>query len=243
LTWQILAETGVINPALFSKPNELVEALVSLHQGGQPAQSVLLTHVAESLKRVALAASSGILLGILVGSLMGASPPIYRLLDPLLTVLMPIPGIAMAPIFMVWLGFGNPTILAVGTLATLFPVIYNTAMGVRSIDDQLVRAARMMGVTRPGTLLKVYIPGATGYVLMGIKLGLARCWRTIIAVEFIAAADWGLGYMIWDAAEYLRSSVVYAGILLLIVIYFLVETRLIRPMEALTIKKWGVIQQ
>ena len=243
LAWQILAETNLLNPALFSKPTELGQALVALHQRELPMQSLLLMHLGASLQRVALAALLGILLGVPIGSLMGTSTVIYRFFDPILTVLMPIPGIAMAPLFIVWLGFGNPTILAVGILATLFPVIYNTAVGVRSIDPQLVRAARMMGLSKTATFFKVYIPWATAYVLMGVKLGLARCWRTVIAVEFIAAADWGLGYMIWDAAEYLRSSVVYAGILLLIVVYFLLETFLIKPMEALTIKKWGMIQQ
>jgi NitT/TauT family transport system permease protein len=204
---------------------------------------LLLSHIGASLQRVLIASLIGILLGILVGILMGTSGIVYRFFDPLITVLMPIPGIAMAPLFIVWLGFGDPTIVALGIIATFFPLVYNTAAGVRSIDPQLVRATQIMGANRMVILFRVYLPWAAGYVLMGIKLGLARCWRTVIAVEFIAAANWGLGYMIWDAAEYLRTGIVYGGIALLIVLYFAIEKGLINTLERNTLEKWGMIQR
>jgi ABC-type nitrate/sulfonate/bicarbonate transport system permease component len=190
-----------------------------------------------------MASLMGVILGILFGVLMGASKLVYRFLDPLITVLMPVPGIAMAPLFIVWLGFGNPTIVALGAIATFFPLAYNTATGVRSIDVQLVRAAEMMGASKASVILDVYLPWAAGYVLTGLKLGLARCWRTVIAVEFIAAANWGLGYMIWDAAEYLRAAVVYGGIGLLIILYVVVERGLIDILERQTVEKWGMVQR
>jgi ABC-type nitrate/sulfonate/bicarbonate transport system permease component len=190
-----------------------------------------------------MASLMGVILGILFGVLMGASKLVYRFLDPLITVLMPVPGIAMAPLFIVWLGFGNPTIVALGAIATFFPLAYNTAAGVRSVDVQLVHAAKMMGAGKASVILDVYLPWAAGYVLTGLKLGLARCWRTVIAVEFIAAANWGLGYMIWDAAEYLRAAVVYGGIGLLIILYVVVERGLIDILERQTVEKWGMVQR
>jgi len=195
------------------------------------------------LQRALVASLIGITLGILVGILMGTSRLIYRFFDPLITVLMPIPGIAMAPLFIIWLGFGDPTIVALGTIATFFPLAYNTAAGVRSIDIQLVHAAQIMGAGKTSILFGVYLPWAAGYVLTGLRLGLARCWRTVIAVEFIAAANWGLGYMIWDAAEYLRAGIVYGGIGLLIVLYFAIEKGLINTLEKNTLEKWGMIRQ
>ncbi len=241
--WQVLASIHLINPALFSKPTDVLRELAALHQRELPTHSLLLLHIGASLKRMGIASLIGIVIGVLVGGVMGTSQLIYRFFDPLITLMMPIPGIAMAPLFIVWLGFGNPTIITLGVIATLFPVIYNTAVGVRSIDPQLVRAARIMGTGSVATFFKVYMPWATGYVLMGVKLGLARCWRTIIAVEFIAAANSGLGYMIWDAAEYLRSGVVYGGILLLIILYFAMEQIFLKPLDKLTVEKWGIVQQ
>jgi ABC-type nitrate/sulfonate/bicarbonate transport system permease component len=114
--------------------------------------------------------------------------------------------------------------------------------GVRSIDQQLVRAARIMGARRMQVIFSVSLPWAAGYVLNGVKIGLARCWMTVVAVEFVAATSWGLGYMIWNGAEYLRSDIVYGGIFLLILIYVLLERGLINLLERNTIRKWGMIR-
>jgi ABC-type nitrate/sulfonate/bicarbonate transport system permease component len=243
ISWQVLAQAELINPSLFPAPTEIVGELVRLHLKELPTRSLLLGHVRATLQRTLLASLIGIFLGTTVGVLMGTSRIVYRFFDPLVTVLMPIPGIAMAPLFIVWLGFGNPTIIALGSIATFFPMAYNTAAGVRSVDMQLVRAAEIMGVSQAGVILRVYLPWAAGYVLTGLKLGLARCWRTVIAVEFIAAASWGLGYMIWDAAEYLRATIVYGGIAILIVIYFFVEKGIIGTLEKKTVQRWGILHR
>ena len=203
---------------------------------------MLLTHIGASLQRVFLAASIGTIAGVAMGVLMGASRIVCRFFDPIITILMPIPGIAQAPLFIVWLGFGDPTIITIGAIATFFPIAFNTAAGVRSIDPQIVRAARIMGVSKAASLVSIYLPAAAGHIMAGIKLGWARCWRTVIAVEFVAAASWGLGYMIWDASEYIRSGVVYGGILLLMLVYFLIERLLLDSVERLTVRRWGMIR-
>jgi ABC-type nitrate/sulfonate/bicarbonate transport system permease component len=242
VVWQLLSSTDLMNSALFPPPTEIVTELAALHARELPTRSLLLSHIGATIQRAAVAALLGILLGTITGVAMGTSTWIYRFFDPLITVLMPIPGIAMAPLFIIWLGFGNPTIVALGTIATFFPLVYSTAAGVRSVDKQLVRAAKMMGANNTSVIFNVYLPWAAGYVLTGLKLGLARCWRTVIAVEFIAAASWGLGYMIWDAAEYLRAAVVYGGIALLILFYVVIERGLISLLEGSTVKKWGMIR-
>lgn len=243
LCWQVLSSANLINASLFPAPTAIVDELVALHLRELPTRSLLLTHVAATLKRLLMASLIGILSGILGGALIGIRRGLYRFFDPLITVLMPIPGIAMAPLFIIWLGFGDPTIIAAGSIAAFFPLVYNTAAGVRSVDVQMIRAAQMMGASRAKTIFSVYLPSAAGYVLLGTKLGLARCWRTIIAVEFIAAASWGLGYMIWNAAEYLRAGVVYGGIFLLIAIYFIIEKGLINNLEKYTVERWGMIRR
>jgi len=91
--------------------------------------------------------------------------------------------------------------------------------------------------------LKVYLPHSLTYIIIGTKLGLARCWRTIIAVEFIAATGFGLGYMIWDAYEYLNVTVVYAGIIILALVFFGIEKTIIRFVEKKTVDKWGIMHE
>lgn len=239
--WEVASDQGWINSTLFSSPSGIWSALERLHTQ-DPDQSLLWNHVWVTIKRLILATVLGTLVGGIVGGAMGLNRTVYRSLDPLITVIMPIPGIAMAPLFIVWLGFGDTTIITVGAIATFFPVAYNAAAGVRTVDDQLVRAARIMGASGPRTVLNVHLPWSLAYLLLGLKLGFARCWRTVVAVELIAATNWGLGYMIWDAAEYLQSPTVYGGIVLMIAVYYVLDHLLIGQLEKNTIKKWGMLE-
>ena len=239
--WELAVHLGWINGALFAPPSSVVRDLARLHTRKLPERSILLTHIGARLLRVFLAASIGTITGVGMGVLMGTSRLLYRFFDPIVTLLMPIPGIAQAPLFIIWLGFGDPTIVTVAAIAAFFPIAFNTAAGVRSADPQIVRAARIMGVSPAASLARVYLPAAAGHILAGLKLGWARCWRTVIAVEFVAAASWGLGYMIWDASEYIRSSIVYGGILLLMLLYFIIERVLFGGIERLTVRRWGMI--
>jgi len=243
LGWEALSRGSLLNPYLFPPPTTILMELGNLFMKGMPAQSALAMHVGMTLWRVLLSVVLGIVAGVIVGVAMGLNRAVYSFFDPLITVLMPIPGIALAPLFIVWMGFGNQTIVSLGVLSAFFPVVYTTVAGVRSVDPQLVRAAQMMGVRPVGVVLNVYLPWAATYVFNGVKLGLARCWMTVIAVEFVAASNWGMGYMIWNAAENLRADVVYGGILLLIVIYFILEKALINRLESRTIARWGMIRQ
>ena len=242
IIWQFLAASGLINTGLFSSPGKILGDLQDLLNQETEGHSILMTHLVITLKRLFLATLVGMFAGTLIGLFMGLSQWIYRFFDPVITLIMPIPGIAMAPLFIIWMGFGDPTIITVGAIATFFPIAYNTSTGVRSIDPQLVRAAHIMGVRKFTILTNVYIPWAAVYIFTGIKLGFARCWRTVIAVEFIAAANWGLGYMIWDAAEYLRAGVVYGGIILIAFTFTFFEKGIIVPLEKMTIEKWGMVR-
>ncbi|NIP67009.1 ABC transporter permease subunit, partial [Candidatus Bathyarchaeota archaeon] len=168
---------------------------------------------------------------------------LYQFFDPLITVAMPIPGIAWAPIFILHpnLGFSDYTIVAVGALAGFFPVLYNTAAGVRSVERKLVWSARSMGASRRTVFQKIYLPSSAPHLFTGLKLGLARAWRTMIAVELIAGSLSGLGYMIFEARENTQPYKIYGGIVILAIIYFLFEL-IIRWLEKNSIQKWGMVR-
>ena len=177
--WEMLARLGVGNPVLLSSPSESLRALghmlVARSAGGLP---VLLLHAGSSMVRFAAAFSSAGIVGVALGLVMGLSRRAYCLLDPLITVTMPIPGIAWAPLFMLWLGFGAPAIILVGAVAAFFPVVRNTCDGVRSMDVRLLHAARSLGADKWTVLLKVCLPAAASHILAGLSLGLARGWLT-----------------------------------------------------------------
>ena len=241
--WEIFARSSWINPVLFPAPTQIIIKLVNLFQKGLPVRSELTTHILSTLKRLTLGFLLGVTSGVLFGTMMGLSNLTYNFFNPFISILMPIPGIALAPLFILWFGFGDPTIITLGTLSTFFPIVYSTAAGIRSVDRQMVHAAQTMGANPIQIIYEVYIPWSAAFIFNGVKLGLARGWMTIIAVEFVAASNWGLGYMIWNATEYLQADTVYGGIFVMILIFILLEKILVRGLEQRTIAKWGMITQ
>ena len=241
--WEALARSGQLN-LLFSSPTSVASALLDLMEtttkGGYP---VLLYHTAFSLYALAISLVVAVVAGVSLGAIAGVRATLYRFIDPLVTLVMPIPGIAWAPIFLIWFGFGLPTIVAVGCLVSFFPIFYNTAAGVRSVDESLLRAAKIMGADRRSIFLRVLLPGAAAYIMTGVKLGFAKGWRTIIAVEMIASSLWGLGFMIFDARDYLQPSVIYGGIIVLVIVYIFLEQVVVRQIERRTVMRWGMARE
>jgi len=235
ILWELFADIGIINLALFSKPTFIINRIVG-------SASEISYHLISTFYRLTISFFVALLIGTSLGMIMGYKKIIYRFFNPLITTVMTIPGIAMAPVFIIWLGFGDPTIITIGIIVAFFPIVYNAAAGARSVDTQYIKAAKIMGARKRDLFLHVYLPYSASYLIIGSKLGLARCWRTIIAVEFIAATSYGLGYMIWDAYEYLNVTVVYAGVLILAIVFFIIEKTILREIEKRTIERWGVIQ-
>lgn len=240
--WETLSQLKIIDPTLFSSPSEIFRTLYRLLRMESPTgQSLLLFHIYSSLRRLLIAFSIAVASGLGLGLLMGWNKYIYRFLDPLITVAMPVPGLAWTPIFVLWLHFGELPVIAVGALAAFFPIVYNMATGVRSISKKLVWLSRSMGANEKTIFLKVLLPWSAPYLLTGLKLGVARGWRTIIAVELIAGVLSGLGFMIFELREYGRSYIIYSGMAILAGIYFLIEN-VIKRVEKHSIEKWGMVR-
>jgi len=242
LGWELVSGTKLVNPALISSPSEIFQILYELFKPGARSflgHSILLD-ISQSLYRLASAFSIATVCGLGLGMLMGRNKYVHRFFDPLITMAMPIPGIAWAPIFMLWLGFGDPTIITVGALAAFFPIVYNTAAGVRSVKEKLVWSALSMGANDKTVFLKVLLPSSAAHIFTGFKLALARGWTAIISVEMIAATLLGLGYMIFTARDYLRPSIIYSGIMILAAVFYLID-KIVRWFEKHTIEKWGMV--
>ena len=251
LLWEIFSSVRILNPALFSKPSVIfasIYTLMFIDVVSVPIPiinfdvriGILFVDIFASLNRLIISFILAGVIGIIVGLMMGSNKYVHKFLDPIITVLMPIPGIAWAPIFLVWFGFGDPTLLVVGLIAAFFPIVQNVSAATTSIDQKMIWASRSMGVSNPGLFLHVLLPHSFPFLFTGFKLGLARGWRTIIAVELIAGTLTGLGVMIFTAREFLQPYKIYGGIMVLALIYFAIELG-IRYIEKNTIEKWGMV--
>ena len=234
--WQAFAWWGPFPPKLFPGVDKIVSAFVRLMVTG-----ILPVHAFWTLVRLVVGFGLGASLGVAVGMAMGRSRWAEDLLLPIVSVGNPIPGLAYAPLFVIWFGLGDvPAILLVGFAAS-FPVAVNTWTGVKTVKEIWIRAARSMGAGERQLFRKVVLPGALPYLLTGLRLGLARAWRVLIAVEMLTSVRLGLGWLIFGAREFLNTDVMLAGIAVIGLVGLGLEKLVFERLERFTVVRWGMM--
>ena len=234
--WQAFAWWGPFPPKLFPGIDKIVSAFVRLMVTG-----ILPVHAFWTLVRLVVGFGLGASLGVAVGMAMGRSRWAEDLLLPIVSVGNPIPGLAYAPLFVIWFGLGDvPAILLVGFAAS-FPVAVNTWTGVKTVKEIWIRAARSMGAGERQLFRKVVLPGALPYLLTGLRLGLARAWRVLIAVEMLTSVRLGLGWLIFGAREFLNTDVMLAGIAVIGLVGLGLEKLVFERLERFTVVRWGML--
>jgi NitT/TauT family transport system permease protein len=202
---------------------------------------VLPLHAVTTLVRLVAGFALGAVVGVALGLVMGRSRWAEELLLPIVSVGNPIPGLAYAPLFVIWFGLGDlPAILLVGFSAT-FPVAVNTWTGVKAVKEIWIRAAQAMGAGQQELFRQVVLPGALPYVLTGLRLGLARAWRVLVAVEMLTAVRVGLGWLIFGAREFLNTDVMLAGIAVIGLVGLGLEKLVFERLERFTVVRWGMM--
>jgi len=234
--WEIVAHLHVFPPRLFPSLEVIAATFVRLTVSG-----VLPHHVFDTGLRLLAGFALAAAVGVVVGILMGRSRLAEDVLLPLVSMGAPIPGIAYAPLFLLWFGLGNVSAVLLVAFVSAFPVIFNTWTGVKAVKEVWVRSAQAMGADDRRLFHKVILPGALPYILAGLRLGLAQAWRILVGVEMLAAVPWGLGWMIFGAREFLNTDVMLAGVTVIGAIGLGLEKLVFQRLERFTVMRWGMM--
>lgn len=235
--WEICAHSGMFPARLFPTLETIAAAFWRL-----TIEGILPHHAAETLVRLSAGFILAAVIGVALGILMGRIKWIEDVLLPLVSIGAPIPGLAYAPIFLMWFGLGSMSAILLVGLASSFPIILNTWTGVKAVKEIWVRSALAMGASDQRLFRQVILPGALPYILTGLRLGLAQAWRILVAVEMLAAVPWGLGWMIFGAREFLATDVMLSGIVVIGIIGLVLEKVLFERLERATVVRWGMVQ-
>src|SRR5262245_34721442 len=208
--WELVARLAIFPPRLFPSLEVVASAFVRLTLSG-----VLPHHALDPLLRLLAGFVLAAVIGVAIGIVMGRSRLAEDTLLPLVSMGAPIPGIAYAPLFLLWFGLGNVSAVLLVGFVSAFPIIFNTWTGVKAVKEVWVRSALAMGADDRRLFGKVILPGALPYILTGLRLGLAQAWRILVGVEMLAAVPWGLGWMIFGAREFLNTDVMLAGVVVI----------------------------
>jgi NitT/TauT family transport system permease protein len=234
--WETVARLGVFPRKLFPPLEDIAATFIRL-----TADGILPHHVFDTLLRLTAGFAIAAVVGVAIGIAMGRWRLAEDIFVPLVSIGAPIPGIAYAPLFLLWFGLGNrSTVLLVGFVSA-FPIIFNTWTGVKSVKEIWVRSAQAMGADNRRLFLHVIVPGSLPYILTGLRLGLAQAWRILVGVEMLAAVPWGLGWMIFGAREFLNTDVMLAGVFVIGLIGLALEKLVFQRIERYTVIRWGMM--
>jgi NitT/TauT family transport system permease protein len=175
---------------------------------------------------------------------LAASTRIGRdLLETLTSMFNPLPAIALLPLALLWFGLGRGSLIFVIVHAVLWPLALGAYAGFQSVPETLRMAGRNYGLSGLRLVLHILVPAALPSILSGLKIGWAFAWRTLIAAELVfgtTAGQGGLGWYIFQNRNELYTDKVFAGLAAVILIGLLVENVVFRPLEALTVRRWGM---
>ena len=204
------------------------------------ADGSMIEHAAFTLYRVLFGFALAIVVGLPLGILMARFQRVESFFLPLISALMPIPSFALVPLFMLWFGIGNLTTILIVFYAATFPMVFNTWSGVRSVNPLWLRAAGAMGADENSLFWKVIIPGASPFIITGMRQAFLRSWIAVVGAEMIAASDWGLGWVIFDAKEFLNADIMLAALIVIGGIGFAFERLVFGSIERATVQRWGM---
>jgi len=220
---------------IFPTPWQVVTGTLELARDG-----ILWEHIGASLFRVGAGFGIAVLFAIPLGLWMGWVRGAFVTLNPVFQILRPISPIAWIPLAILWFGVGNASPIYLIFIASVFPMIVQTTVGVHSIEKRYLRAAENFGVPRRKLFMQVVFPATLPQIITGMRIGLGVAWLVVVAAEMIALRS-GLGYMIIDSRNAgNRYDLVVAGMIIIGLIGLLLDG-LMRLLEGMKVVRWRYV--
>jgi ABC-type nitrate/sulfonate/bicarbonate transport system permease component len=217
--WQLAVIFSNAHVALLPPPLLAARTLIDLIASGE-----LFVHVGASLGRVVAAWFLSASIAIPLGLAMGHWKRFEHLVDPVVEIFRPISPLAWIPLAILWFGIGETGKIFIIFIATFFPILLNTVSGVKGVSPVLIRAGYVLGCNTDRELfLKVILPAAMPTIIVGLRISFGTGWAAIIAAELVAAQV-GLGYLIADGMEILRSDLVLVGMVVIGILGVLIDS-------------------
>ena len=226
--WWLATTLGWVKPLFVPSPQAIVQSFITILRRGYTGEP-LWVHVGISAARVFGAFLLACLVGIPLGLAMGVSPVMRGIFDPPIEFYRPIPPLAYLPLMIIWFGIGETSKVLLIFLSVFAPVALGARSGVRSAAIEQIHAAYSFGATRWQVLIRVILPSAMPEILTAMRIGIGFGWTTLVAAEMVAATS-GIGYMVLSASQFLQTSIVIMGIIVIAAIAYVFDL-LMRMLE------------
>jgi sulfonate transport system permease protein len=217
LLWQVAAWAGWIHPNTLASPIQVWNAFRQTWADGQLWPSIFV-----SVRRVAIGLAIGVSVGTFLGIVAGTSRAGEEIVDGPMQMLRSLPFLGLMPLLIVWLGIGEGVKIGLVVVGVIYPIYLNLHKGIRAVDPRFAELARACGVGRLGVIRRIILPGALPSFLVGLRFSLGIAWLSLVVSETVNA-DKGIGWLIEQGAEYLRTDVIVMGLVLYALLGLLME--------------------
>ncbi|OMD38456.1 ABC transporter permease [Paenibacillus odorifer] len=216
--WQLAGSTGLISAQFLPTPLSIARAFTGLLVTGE-----LTHHLGVSMGRAGIGFLIGGVLGLLFGVLTGLFRSVEYVLDPSVQVLRLVPHLAIAPLIILWFGFGEMSKVVIILTGSFFPLYINTFMGIRNVDNKLFEVSLVLGFSPYQKLRRLILPAALPGILLGLRLSLAVAWIGLVVAELIGSQS-GIGFLINEAKQNSNTEVVFVGIIIFAIVGKLIDS-------------------
>ncbi|WIG19657.1 ABC transporter permease [Bacillus anthracis] len=208
IIWQLAGVFGLVSKTVLPTPLDIFLAFQELIKTGE-----LFGHLSISVFRAAAGFFIGGSLGIILGTIVGFSTRSEQYLDPSVQMLRTVPHLAVAPLFVLWFGFGETSKVLLIADGAFFPLYVNAFLGIRGVDSKLFDVARVLEFSKRKLITKLILPAALPNLLLGARLSLGVAWVSLVVAELMGSTE-GIGYMIMDARQFSNTDIVFVGIII-----------------------------
>src|SRR5262245_48669576 len=214
--WEVAGRADVLNPLYVPNPSRIGAALLDLFSDGR---------IWPHLEATFTAALGGLALGIAVGILLGVVAALVRfiaeLIEPVMTVLNAIPRVVLAPLFVIWLGIGLASKVALSFILVAVLIFFTVFTGIRQVDRRLIERVITLGGDRWSLVRHVHLPSVAAWVLGNLKIAVGFAFTGACVGEFVAATR-GLGYLLSFAQSTYNAALMFALILLILAVVLVI---------------------
>ena len=228
LIWESVVRFGLVDAFILPSPTSILERLFELTKSGE-----IFVHTYATTLAMMGGFLLGAALGVMAGMGLALAPRIAETVDPFIVVLNGLPRAALAPLFVVWLGIGLSSKIAIGASIVFFICLFATHMGMRTTDPMLLRAIEALGATPRQLLVKVRLPSTVPWILTALKSSVGMSLIGAVIGELVAASR-GLGWYIAYSAGNFDTTGIFAGLFALGLMAIIVDTAVAKLGNRLT---------